>query len=56
MTDKPRKLRCMTCGNTFADGDPGVFKAVAAFDDICICWSCVKVYRKETPPEPSARE
>jgi hypothetical protein len=56
MTDTPTKLRCMTCSTTFTTSDPNVFKVVTAFDDICICWPCVRIYRKETPPDPSARE
>ncbi len=50
------KRKCMTCRQDFTEGDPGIFRALDAFDDTCICWACVKVYRKEVAPEPNSRE
>jgi hypothetical protein len=45
-------LRCVTCRNTY-EAEADIHSRLKEFDDHCICWNCVRVYRK-TPAADAA--
>jgi len=44
-------FRCVTCRNTY-EAEADIFSRLKEFDDYCICWNCVRFYRK-TPGMPA---